>query len=122
MKEGSDEESESLGSASLLGEPIQSHQRGRSLPVGINSILVYRMADIEIVDWAGGRPVYTVDYFTMTVTPEYLESLREEFHIPSDIELVVPGLNDLPFHLPPGRVTLLAEFFRVGLDYHSTLS
>ena len=69
------------------------------------------MTDMEMVDWAGGHPVYTVDYFSSTVTPEYLESLREEFQIPDDIELVVSGPNDLPFRLPPGHVTLLAEFF-----------
>ena len=109
--EGSNEESESSGNASLLDEPIQAHQRGSSLPVGINGILVYRISDMEIVDWVGGRPVYMVDHFTMTVTPEYLESLREEFQIPGDIELVVSGPNDLPFRLPPGHVTLLAEFF-----------
>ncbi|GMN40086.1 hypothetical protein TIFTF001_009310 [Ficus carica] len=47
------------------------------------------------LDRAGGRPVYTMDYFTSAVTPEYLESLWEEFEIPSDVELVVPGPNDL---------------------------
>lgn len=54
------------------------------------------MADIEMVDRTGGRPVYTVDYFTTTVTPQYLESFREEFQIPSDVALVVLGPNDLP--------------------------
>lgn len=53
------------------------------------------MADMKMVDRAGGRPVYTMDYFTSAVTPEYLESLWEEFEIPSDVELVVPGPNDL---------------------------
>lgn len=70
---------------------------------------------MEIVDWAGGRPVYMVDYFTSEVTPQYLESLREEFQILGDIEMVVPGPNVLPSRLPPGYVTLSVEFFRVGL-------
>ncbi|GMN62019.1 hypothetical protein TIFTF001_031115 [Ficus carica] len=48
--------------------------------------------DEEMVAWVGDRPVYTVDYFTMVVTPEYLVLLREEFQIPDDIDLVVPAI------------------------------
>ncbi|GMN61637.1 hypothetical protein TIFTF001_030722 [Ficus carica] len=87
----------------------------RSRPVWINGILVYRMADMEMVDWARGRLVYMVDYLTSAVTPEYLESLLEEFQIPGDVELIVPSLNDLPFRPRLDGVTLSAEFFRAGL-------
>ena len=51
---------------------------------------------MEMVDLAGGHPVYTVDYFTSAVTSQYLESLREEFGIPNDIVLMVPGPTDMP--------------------------
>lgn len=73
------------------------------------------MEDMEMVDWARGRLVYTVDYLTSAVTPEYLESLLEEFQIPGDVELIVPSLNDLPFRPRLDGVTLSAEFFRAGL-------
>ncbi|GMN28212.1 hypothetical protein TIFTF001_044211 [Ficus carica] len=72
-EEAPDKGSESSGSATPPGEPIQSCQRGRSRPVRINSILVYRMADMEMVDRAGGCPIYMMDYFTSAVTPKYLE-------------------------------------------------
>ncbi|GMN51255.1 hypothetical protein TIFTF001_020410 [Ficus carica] len=62
------------------------------------------MADMEMVDRTGGRPVYTVCYFTSAVTPEFLESLREEFQILGNIELVVSGPNDLPSCSPPGHI------------------
>lgn len=55
--------------------------------------------------------MYTVDYFTSAVSPQYLESLREEFWILGDVEMVVPGPNDLPSRSPPGYVTLSAKFF-----------
>ena len=69
------------------------------------------MMDMEMVDSAGRCPIYTVDYFSSTVTPEYLELLQEEFQILGDVELVVPGSNGLPSHPPPGQVTLSAKFF-----------
>ena len=69
------------------------------------------MADWEMVDRASDHPVYLVDYFTSTVTPSYLAVLRDKFEIPNDIELVVPSPNDLPSRLPPGYITLSAEFF-----------
>ncbi|GMN60124.1 hypothetical protein TIFTF001_029208 [Ficus carica] len=47
--------------------------------------------------------------------PDHLESLKEEFQIPGDIELVVPGPNDLLSRLPPDQVTLSTEFFQAGL-------
>ena len=73
------------------------------------------MNDMEMVDCARGRPVYTVDYFTTAVTPEYLESLWEEFQIPGEIELVMLGPNDMPSHPPPNHITLSTEFFQAGL-------
>ena len=109
------EGSESSKSTSLTGEPIQSYQCGCSQPLRINGILVYRMVDMEMVDRAGDRPVYMVDYFTSTVTPQYLESLREEFGIPNDVEMMVLRPNDLVSRPLPGYITLSAKFFRAGL-------
>ena len=54
------------------------------------------MVDMEMVDWADGHSVYTVDYCTSAVTPEFLDSLLEEFQIPREVELVVPGPKNLP--------------------------
>ena len=73
------------------------------------------MADMEMVDRAGDRPMYIVDYFITTITSQYLESLQEEFGIPNDVEMTVSGPNNLPSQLPPGYITLSAEFFRAGL-------
>ncbi|GMN48311.1 hypothetical protein TIFTF001_017477 [Ficus carica] len=56
-----------------------------------------------------------VDYFTSAVTSKYLVALREEFEIPNDVELMVPGPNDIPSRLPPDYITLYAEFFRARL-------
>ncbi|GMN27149.1 hypothetical protein TIFTF001_040991 [Ficus carica] len=81
----------------------------------INDQRVYRRADTEMVDLAGDRLVYSVDYFTTAVTPRYLAALREEFRIPDDVDLVVPGENDLPSRPPPGYITLSAEYFRARL-------
>lgn len=81
------------------------------------------MTDREMVYWAVDHPVYMVDYFTSAVTLEYLELLWEEFQIPGDVELVVPGPIDLPSRPPLDHITLLAEFFRAGLrlPFHSFL-
>ncbi|GMN39718.1 hypothetical protein TIFTF001_008944 [Ficus carica] len=103
------------GSTAPAGEPVQSRQRARSRALHVNGLLVYQMADWEMVDRASDRPVYLVDYFTSAVTPSYLVALRDEFEIPNDIELVVPDPNDLPSRPPPGYITLFAEFFRAGL-------
>lgn len=73
------------------------------------------MPDMEMVDRAGDRPVYTMDYFTPAVTLQYLEALREELGIPNDVEMMVLGPNDLPSRPLPGYITLSTEFFRVGL-------
>lgn len=51
---------------------------------------------MEMMDLAGGRLVYTANYFTSAVTSQYLESLREEFGIPNDVVLMAPGPSDLP--------------------------
>ncbi|GMN67630.1 hypothetical protein TIFTF001_036694 [Ficus carica] len=74
--EGSDEEFESSGSTTPWVNPSRLTS---NRPVWINGILDYQMADMEMVDRAGGRPMYTVDYFTIAITPEYLELLWEEF-------------------------------------------
>ena len=61
-----------------------------------------------------------VDYFTSAVTLEYLESMWEEFQISADVELIMPGLIDLPSRSPTGHIPLSAEFFRAGrcLPFH----
>ncbi|GMN53229.1 hypothetical protein TIFTF001_022367 [Ficus carica] len=68
-----------------------------------------------MVELAGGHLVYSVDYFTSAVTPRYLAAHRREFQIPAEVELRVPGENDLPSRPPPGYITLSAEYFRAGL-------
>ncbi|GMN28123.1 hypothetical protein TIFTF001_044203 [Ficus carica] len=54
---------------------------------------------------ADGGPVYNVDYFTSAITPEFLDSLQEEFQSPRNVELVVPGPNNLPSRPPPGHAS-----------------
>ncbi|GMN65307.1 hypothetical protein TIFTF001_034381 [Ficus carica] len=73
------------------------------------------MDDWEMMDRASDRPVYSVDYFTSTVSSLYLVALREEIVIPNYVELVVPGSNNLPSQPPPSYITLSAEFFRARL-------
>lgn len=72
---------------------------------------------MEMVDRVEDRPEFTVDFFTSAVTPQYLESLWEEFQILNNIEMVVPGPNDLFSRPPPSYVTLSAEFFLAGLYF-----
>ncbi|GMN19420.1 hypothetical protein TIFTF001_039814 [Ficus carica] len=109
------EGSESSRSMPPAEEPVQTHQRNRGRSLRVNGLPVYRMVDREMVDQADDRPVYLVDYFTTAVTLSYLAALREEFEIPNDVELIVPGPNDFPSRPPPGCITLSTEFFRAGL-------
>lgn len=68
-----------------------------------------------MMERAGDLPVYSVDNFLLPVTTAYLEALREQFEILDDVELIVPGPNDLSSRPLPGCVTLSTEFFREGL-------
>ncbi|GMN64582.1 hypothetical protein TIFTF001_033659 [Ficus carica] len=97
------------------GEEIHARQRLRSQGARVNDMKVYRRADAEMVELAGDRPVYTADYYTSAVTLRYLAALRREFSIPDDVDLVVPGPNDLPSRPPSGHIALSAEYFRAGL-------
>ncbi|GMN38399.1 hypothetical protein TIFTF001_007630 [Ficus carica] len=97
------------------GEEIQARQRPRSLGARVNDMKVYRRADAEMVEQAGDRPVYTADYYTSAVTLRYLAALRREFSIPDDVDLEVPGPNDLPSRPPSGHIALSAEYFRASL-------
>ncbi|GMN65575.1 hypothetical protein TIFTF001_034644 [Ficus carica] len=97
------------------GEDIHARQRLRTRGSRVNDMRVYRRADAEMVGLAGDRPVYTTDYYTSAVTPRYLAALRREFSIPDDVDLVVPGPNDLPSRPPSGHIVLSAEYFRAGL-------
>ncbi|GMN20173.1 hypothetical protein TIFTF001_043018 [Ficus carica] len=97
------------------GEEIHARQRLRTRGSRVNDMRVYRRADTEMVELAGDRPVYTADYYTSAVTPRYLAALRREFSIPDDVDLVVPGPNDLPSRPPSGHIALSAEYFRAGL-------
>ncbi|GMN48526.1 hypothetical protein TIFTF001_017704 [Ficus carica] len=97
------------------GEEIHARQRLRSRGARVNDMKVYRRADAEMVELAGDRPVYTVDYYTSAVTLRYLAALRREFSIPDDVDLVVPGPNDLPSRPPSGHIALSAEYFRASL-------
>ncbi|GMN39806.1 hypothetical protein TIFTF001_009036 [Ficus carica] len=109
------EDSQGSESSASFGEPIQARQRPPSRAMRINDQRVYRRADQEMVGLAGGRPVYSVDYFTSAVTPRYLAAFKEEFRIPDDVDLVVLSKNDIPSSPPPGYITLSAEYFRAGL-------
>ncbi|GMN24479.1 hypothetical protein TIFTF001_043784 [Ficus carica] len=97
------------------GEDIHARERPRTRGSRVNDMRVYRRADAEMVGLAGDRPVYTADYYTSAVTPRYLAALRREFSIPDDVDLVVPGPNDLPSRPPSGHIALSAEYFRAGL-------
>nr|GMN67058.1 hypothetical protein TIFTF001_036115 [Ficus carica] len=109
------EGSESSGSSAPRGEPIEARQRPSGRPMRINDQRVYRRGNWEMVELADGRPVYSVDYFTSSITPRYLAALREEFDVPPGVELLAPGADDLPSRPPPGYITLSAEYFRAGL-------
>ncbi|GMN61201.1 hypothetical protein TIFTF001_030284 [Ficus carica] len=91
------------------GEDIHDHQRPRSRGTRVNDMKVYRRADAEMVGLAGDRPVYSADYYTSAVKLRYLAALRREFSIPNDVDLVVPGANDLPSRPPSGHIALSAE-------------
>ncbi|GMN47286.1 hypothetical protein TIFTF001_016461 [Ficus carica] len=97
------------------GEEIQARQRPRSQGARVNDMKVYRRADVEMVELAEDRPVYMADYYTSTITLRYLAAPRREFRIPDDVDLVVPGPNDLPSRPPSGHIALSAEYFRAGL-------
>nr|GMN73997.1 hypothetical protein TIFTF001_052293 [Ficus carica]GMN74001.1 hypothetical protein TIFTF001_052294 [Ficus carica] len=97
------------------GEEIHARQRLRTRGSRVNDMRVYRRADAEMVELAGDRLVYTADYCTSAVTLRYLVALRREFSIPDDVDLVVPGPNDLPSRPPSGHIALSAEYFRAGL-------
>ena len=64
---------------------------------------------------AGGRPVYTADYFTTAVTQRYLALLRRDFRIPENVELLVPGVDNISSRPPDGYIALSTEYFRAGL-------
>ncbi|GMN68643.1 hypothetical protein TIFTF001_037700 [Ficus carica] len=89
------------------GEEIHARQRPRSRGTRVNDMKVYRRADAEMVELAGDRPVYTADYYTSAVTLRYLAALRREFSILDDVDLVVPGPNDLPSRPPSGHIAFL---------------
>ncbi|GMN39649.1 hypothetical protein TIFTF001_008874 [Ficus carica] len=105
------EGSQGSESTAPTGEPIYARQRPPSRAMRINDQRVYRRADTEMVDLAGDRPVYSVDYFTTAVTPRYFAALWEEFSIPDDVDLVVPGETDLSSRPPPDYITLSTEYF-----------
>ncbi|GMN72175.1 hypothetical protein TIFTF001_055221 [Ficus carica] len=83
----------------------------------INNQRVYRRSDQEMAVLAGGFPVISVDFYTSAVALGYLAALRREFQIPAEVELRVPGENDLPSRPPPGYIALSAEYFRAGLQF-----
>ena len=109
------EGSEDPDSPPPAGEALAGRGRLASRGQRINNVRVYRRSDQEMEQLAGGRPVYSVDFYTSAVTLGYLAALRREFRIPDDVVLMVPGSNDLPSRPPPGYIALSAEYFRAGL-------
>ncbi|GMN22140.1 hypothetical protein TIFTF001_051181 [Ficus carica] len=109
------EGSKSSESTAPVGEPVDDRNRPASWAMQINDRRVYHRSAQKMVELAEGHPVYSVNYFTSAVNPRYLAALRREFQIPAEVELRVPGENDLPSRPPPGYITLSAEYFRAGL-------
>ncbi|GMN74639.1 hypothetical protein TIFTF001_053189, partial [Ficus carica] len=97
------------------GEDTEARDRPASRGIRINDVKVCRRSDAEMSRLAAGRPVYTADYYTTAVTQRYLVALRREFNIPENVDLLVPGVDDLPSRPPSGYIALSAEYFRAGL-------
>ncbi|GMN60542.1 hypothetical protein TIFTF001_029628 [Ficus carica] len=76
-------EEEDLVAVRTVGQPSKSDHRGHSRSVRINGILVYWMVDMKMFDRAEGRPIYTVNYFTSAVTPEYLDGVLPNWPTPA---------------------------------------
>ncbi|GMN67781.1 hypothetical protein TIFTF001_036833 [Ficus carica] len=105
------------------GEDTEARDRPASRGIPINDVKVCRRSDAEMSRLAAGRPVYTADYYTTAVTQRYLVALRREFNIPENVDLLVPGADDLPSRPPSGYIALSAEYFRAGLrlPFHAFL-
>ena len=58
---------------------------------------------------------YPIDSLTCTTTRDYLFKLKNLYHIPNDIPLVIPGKGDLSSRPPKGSVTLYLECFKLGV-------
>ena len=58
---------------------------------------------------------YPIDFLKCITTPTNLFKLRNLYHIPNDVELVIPGKGDVPSRPPSGYVTLHLECFKLGV-------
>ncbi|GMN32228.1 hypothetical protein TIFTF001_041698 [Ficus carica] len=109
------EGTESSDSPDPVGEPLDDRDRPEGRAMRIYNQRVYRRSDQEMAELAGGFPVYSIDFYMSAVTPGYLAALRRDFQILAEVDLRVPGENDLPSRPPPGYISLSAEYFRAGL-------